>query len=195
MGRTPSRRGCKHGWTCHTQRGRMTPLAGSSAGSIPRSSQRDVCAGRRGGGGDRGRRPADRWQNDPGGTCARWQSPAYRERQGKHPRLVTGQDTVERNSNEITAIPNLVSRLDLHEQVVTIDAMGCQRSIAAQIVAQGGASALALKDNHLDLATNVQDSFALATADPVRQGTTMGKGHGRIEIRTCRTITDPETMA
>jgi len=110
-------------------------------------------------------------------------------------RLVIGQEAVELKSNEITAIPILLARLDLHQQVVTIDAMGCQRSIAAQIVAQGGDYVLALKDNHPDLATNVQDSFALATADPARQSTSVGKGHGRIEIRTCRTITDPETLA
>jgi len=110
-------------------------------------------------------------------------------------RLVIGQERVDGKINEITAIPILLSRLDLREQVVTIDAMGCQRTSAAQIVAQGGDNVLVLQDTHPDLATNVRDSFALATADPTRQSRTVGKGHGRIETRMCRTITDPETLA
>jgi predicted transposase YbfD/YdcC len=108
-------------------------------------------------------------------------------------RLVLGQHAVDAKSNEITAIPALLKRLDLTEQVVTIDAMGCQTAIAQQIVDQGGDYVLALKANHADLLTNVRDSFALADAtSPTR---TVEKGHGRIEVRTCRTITDAATLA
>lgn len=110
-------------------------------------------------------------------------------------RLVMGQEAVDAKSNEITAIPALLARLDLHDQIVTIDAMGCQRTIAAQIVAQGGDYVLAVKGNQGDLHTNIRDSFALAECDPARHSRTIGKGHGRIEIRTCRTITDPATLA
>lgn len=110
-------------------------------------------------------------------------------------RLVLGQEAVDGKSNEITAIPTLLARLDLHEQVVTIDAMGCQREIAAQIVEQGGAYVLALKANQPELFADVRESFAVAEPPDVEESRTIGKGHGRIEIRTCRTIADPATIA
>lgn len=107
-------------------------------------------------------------------------------------RLVLGQVAVTDKSNEITAIPDLLAQLDLREQVVTIDAMGCQTAIATQIVEHGGDYVLALKENHPDLLQHVRDSFALA---PPRAGSrTVEKGHGRIEVRTCRTITDPAIL-
>ena len=53
-------------------------------------------------------------------------------------RLVLGQCKVADKSNEITAIPELLQLLELHGAVVTIDAMGCQRTIAAQIIDQKG---------------------------------------------------------
>ena len=53
-------------------------------------------------------------------------------------RLVLGQCKVADKSNEITAIPELLQLLELHGAVVTIDAMGCQRTIAAQIIDQNG---------------------------------------------------------
>lgn len=106
-------------------------------------------------------------------------------------RLVIGQEAVDQKSNEIVAIPALLARLDLHEQVVTIDAMGCQRAIAAQIVAQGGDYVLALKGNQPELLTNVRDSFTLAANEPAQTSRTIEKGHGRLDVRTCRTIADP----
>lgn len=102
-----------------------------------------------------------------------------------------GQEAVDRKSNEIVAIPALLARLELHEQVVTIDAMGCQRAIAAQIIARGGDYVLALKANQPELLTNVRDSFALARNDPLARSRSVGKGHGRLDVRTCRTIDDP----
>jgi predicted transposase YbfD/YdcC len=110
-------------------------------------------------------------------------------------RLVLGQEAVDTKSNEIPAIPALLARLDLAGQVVTIDAMGCQRAIAAQIVAQGGDYVLALKGNQADLLTHVKDSFTLAEPAGVPAHRTVEKGHGRLETRTCRTIADPATMA
>jgi predicted transposase YbfD/YdcC len=107
-------------------------------------------------------------------------------------RLVLGQEAVDQKSNEIVAIPALLARLDLHEHVVTIDAMGCQRAIAAQIVAQGGDYVLALKANQPELLTNVRDSFALTASDAATPTSrTIDKGHGRLDVRTCRTIDDP----
>lgn len=109
-------------------------------------------------------------------------------------RLVIGQEAVDQKSNEIVAIPALLARLDLRDQVVTIDAMGCQRAIAAQIIAQDGDYVLALKANQPDLLTSVRDSFALAAGDATQTSRTIDKGHGRLEVRTCRTIADPALM-
>ena len=107
-------------------------------------------------------------------------------------RLVLGQAAVDAKSNEIAAIPVVLEQLDLTDQVVTIDAMGCQTAIAAQIVEGGGDYVLALKDNQPELRRHVADSFALATpGDRSRQ---IDKGHGRVEVRTCRTITDPAIL-
>ena len=109
-------------------------------------------------------------------------------------RLVLGQEAVETKDNEITTLPSLLARLDLAGQTVTIDAMGCQREIAAQIVDQGGAYVLALKANHPDLLEDVIDCFAMA-AQPDATHRTVGKDHGRLEWRTCETIADPDVIA
>ncbi|MDR2177143.1 MAG: ISAs1 family transposase, partial [Treponema sp.] len=62
--------------------------------------------------------------------------------------LVLGQVQTEEKSNEITAIPALLGALDISGCIVTIDAMGCQKAIAADIVAKHGGYTLALKENH-----------------------------------------------
>jgi predicted transposase YbfD/YdcC len=62
-------------------------------------------------------------------------------------KMVFAQRAVDSKENEIVAIPRLLEMLDLKGAVVTIDAMGCQRNIARQIVAAGGDYVLALKDN------------------------------------------------
>lgn len=107
-------------------------------------------------------------------------------------RLVLGQVAVDDKSNEITAIPALLAQLDLTDQVVTIDAIDCQTAIATQIVAQGGDDVLAREGNRPELLQHVRDSFALAP--PSDRHRTIGRGHGRIEVRTCRTIADPPTL-
>jgi predicted transposase YbfD/YdcC len=58
----------------------------------------------------------------------------------------------EEKSNEITAIPLLLKQIELHETVITIDAMGCQKDIARDIVAGGGDFVIAVKDNQPKLA-------------------------------------------
>lgn len=111
---------------------------------------------------------------------------------GRH--LVPGQEATDAKSNEITAIPLLLARLDLADQILTIDAMGCQRGIAAHIIAGGGDYVLALKENQPDLWADVLDSFAVAPTpdDSVR---TVEKDHGRRETRVCATIADAEVIA
>ena len=76
--------------------------------------------------------------------------------------MVLGQLKTEEKSNEITAIPELLRLLDVSGCLVTIDAMGCQRAIAAQIVKQGGVYVLALKRNHETLYEAVEELFARA---------------------------------
>lgn len=115
-------------------------------------------------------------------------------------RLVLAQVAVRKKSNEITALPEVLARLDITGCVVTIDAMGCQRAIAEQIVAQGGQYILAAKDNQPDLAEDVAECFAAAEEvayEEVRsqQAVHMNKGHGRVEIRQHTVITDPSHLA
>ena len=80
-------------------------------------------------------------------------------------RLVLAQLATEEKSNEITAIPVLLRQLALTGCIVTIDAMGTQTKIAAQIIEQEGDYALALKDNQGNLYEEVKATFALAEKD------------------------------
>ena len=99
-------------------------------------------------------------------------------------RLVLAQQAVADKSNEITAMPDVLSMLDLAGALVTTDAMGCQKAIARQIDGEGGDYALALKDNHPILCEAVRlclDTAAAKGALPVHE--TVEKGHGRIETR------------
>ncbi len=79
-------------------------------------------------------------------------------------RLVLGQVAVAEQSNEITAILALLRVLDLAGATVTIDALGGQTAIAAQIVAQGADYVLALKKNHPTLYDDVARTFAIERA-------------------------------
>lgn len=102
--------------------------------------------------------------------------------------LVLGQLATEAKSNEITAIPKLLKLLDLTDAIVTIDAMGCQKAIAQQIVDQGGDYVLGLKGNQGTLHRRVERLFDEALTGGwagVRYGyhETIEKDHGRIETR------------
>jgi hypothetical protein len=83
--------------------------------------------------------------------------------------LVVGQVATAAKSNEITAIPALLKLLALEGATVTIDAMGCQVAIAAQIVEQGADYVLALKDNHEHLHDRVRQAFLEWTLRPARR--------------------------
>jgi predicted transposase YbfD/YdcC len=117
--------------------------------------------------------------------------------------LVLGQEATAAKSNEITAIPRLLELLVLHGCVVTIDAMGCQSAIAAQIHGQEADYLLALKGNQPTLQRTVQTAFAdlgPPAADawvPAEQDTaaTLDKGHGRRERRYYRALSDPDLLA
>ncbi len=98
-------------------------------------------------------------------------------------RLVLGQVAVDEHSNEITAIPHLLEVLDLNGCIVTIDAIGCQQDIAAQIIDQGGDYVLTVKANQGSLFTEVHQCFADIEADGMRFYETEEHGHGREETR------------
>jgi predicted transposase YbfD/YdcC len=102
--------------------------------------------------------------------------------------LVLAQRRVAGKSNEITAIPKLLQVLELSGTVVTIDAIGCQRSIAQQIIARKAGYIMAVKENQKHLLEDVQNSFRMLAADAVAEETDCG--HGRIERRTCSVLGD-----
>ena len=93
-----------------------------------------------------------------------------------------------KNSNEITAIPELLRTLDVKDCIVTIDAMGTQTAIAHQIREGQGHYVLCVKDNHPKLL----DSILLAhigieePLSAVSTNETRSRGHGREEIRRCQ---------
>ena len=79
-------------------------------------------------------------------------------------RLVLAQTAVEDDSNEITAIPELLRMLCLEGCIVTLDAMGCQKKIARQIRAQEADYVLRVRANHQGLHDRMEDTFALERA-------------------------------
>lgn len=114
-------------------------------------------------------------------------------------RLVLGQQKVDDKSNEITAIPELLRRLDIAGCLVTIDAMGCQAAIAEQIVAQEADYLFSLKGNqghlHEDVALLFEDLETSGyTAYDYELEKHVDKDHGRIEVRHCWTISDPQLL-
>lgn len=101
-------------------------------------------------------------------------------------RWVLAQQAVDEKSNEITAIPDLLSMLDITGAVVSIDAMGCQKNIAKAIIDAKADYLLALKDNHKTLCEDVSlwlDTETAAERLPIHE--VVEKDHGRIEIRRC----------
>lgn len=109
--------------------------------------------------------------------------------------LSLGQVACAEKSNEITAIPDLLRLLSLKGALVTIDAMGCQKAIARQIVEQGGDYVLPVKDNQPNLASDILDQFTEAQEVDYRgyehdTYETEERGHGRVERRTYTVLYD-----
>jgi predicted transposase YbfD/YdcC len=110
-------------------------------------------------------------------------------------RLVLGQRAVGEKSNEIVAIPRLLDMLAIEGAIVTIDAMGCQRAIAAKILDKKADYVLALKGNQMslydDVALFVAEQKANGFKDtPTSRHQTVDGDHGRIETRTTTVIED-----
>ena len=106
--------------------------------------------------------------------------------------LVLGQRKVDEKSNEITAIPKLLEALELSGTVVTIDAMGCQKSVAEKIVGKKADYILAVKENQGHLLEEVKDSFRMLASESVAEE--IDCGHGRVEKRTCSVIGDTSLL-
>src|SRR5947209_17545212 len=79
--------------------------------------------------------------------------------------ITLGQRAVDGKSNEITAIPELIELLDLKGSIVTIDAIGCQKEIAAKIVGKEADYVLAVKENQPTLYEQVTEHFVQQLED------------------------------
>jgi len=104
--------------------------------------------------------------------------------------MVLAQRKVEEKSNEITAIPKLLDILELKGAIVSIDAMGCQKSIAEKIIEEKADYILALKKNQSSLYEEVESRFKNIKSKKV--DITIEKSHGRIEERKCEVIENME---
>lgn len=119
--------------------------------------------------------------------------------------VVLGQQRVDSKSKrigairEITGLPALLKLLDVSGHIVSVDAMGCQKELAGQIVEQGGDYLLALKENQAHLQEDVHSLFTWAdhfAFEGLQHDTyrTTNKGHGRVEQRECWVISDPTCL-
>lgn len=102
--------------------------------------------------------------------------------------ITLGQKAVSEKSNEITAIPELLTLIDIENSVVTIDAMGCQKEIAKQIKAGNADYVLAVKGNQPSLHEAIIDTARFQK--PCDFNTQTDLGHGRIETRCCSIYRD-----
>ena len=104
--------------------------------------------------------------------------------------MLLGQVRTAEKSNEITAIPELLKLLDIQGCIVTIDAMGCQKAIAKEIIETGADYVLGLKTNHRHLCLSVASWFDKSLANGFAKQTYSHhldaagpSSHGRIERR------------
>jgi predicted transposase YbfD/YdcC len=112
-------------------------------------------------------------------------------------KLSLGQVVVHEKSNEITAIPELLGLLDIAGALVTIDAMGCQREIAAEIRRGEGDYVLAVKQNQPTLYERVEAAIDVASegdTEGFEEHVTSEKGHGRQETRTYAVVPAPGSI-
>ena len=113
--------------------------------------------------------------------------------------LVVGQHKVNEKSNEITAIPELLKMLDVEGCIITVDAIGTQTEIVKTIVEKGADYVLSVKENQGQLYQDISWLFEYDQQYRFKQGAydhakTVNKGHGRIEVRECWSISDPEYL-
>jgi len=111
--------------------------------------------------------------------------------------MVLGQRKVDGESNEITAVPELLDSLEIAGCIVTLDAIHCQTETVATIVDNGAEYVLPVKENQPRLLETLQGLFD----DPAEMRwvecdhhRTEEHGHGRVEIRECWSSSDPEYL-
>jgi predicted transposase YbfD/YdcC len=103
--------------------------------------------------------------------------------------IALGQVATQDKSNEITAIPVLLKQIELADALVTIDAMGCQKDIARDIVEGGGDFVIAVKDNQPSLREAIAGYFLEHLERDLedlryRHFETSESGHGRLDERS-----------
>lgn len=98
--------------------------------------------------------------------------------------LIIGQTKVKEKTNEIVAIPQLINALEIEDHIVSIDAMGCQKEIAALIIKKKAHYVFALKRNHLNLFEDV-DLYFSDHQNERNVFEDIDKSRGRVEIRKC----------
>ncbi len=113
-------------------------------------------------------------------------------------RVVLGQLSTQEKSDEITAIPELLKVLEISGCVVTIDAMGCQRTIAQAILDKDADYVLALKGNQDHIHHDTQQYFQLHDGDyndaETSQSSKTERNRNRLEKRACTVIKAPAAM-
>ena len=111
-------------------------------------------------------------------------------------KIVIGQKAVDSKENELAAIPKLLKQLELKGCIVTMDAMGAQKSHTKQIIEQQGDYVLSIKENHPILYQDIQGYFLDVTRNSLRRRKAVlynredNEGHGRIESRQNYISTD-----
>lgn len=103
--------------------------------------------------------------------------------------LTLGELTVEEKSNEITAVPELLDLIDVKDSIVTADAMSCQKKIVEKIRSKKADYTIGLKQNQPALYKDTEDYFNEFSGE-LPSKITQEKGHGRIERREYRLLTD-----
>lgn len=101
-------------------------------------------------------------------------------------RLCIGQQKVGEKSNEITAIPKLLKDLEIKGSTISIDAIGCQKEIAHQIIKKEADYLLAVKGNQGDLLEEVSEAFAYSAVEEISEN--WEYDHGRYENRNCQLL-------
>ena len=109
--------------------------------------------------------------------------------------VLFGQVCGEGKGQELASIPPLLGLIDIHGAIVTLDALGCQRNVAQQIIDQGGDYVLSVKDNQptlkADVSQHLRDARAAGTTDtPHAHARTEERRHGRHEVREAWIVKD-----
>ena len=114
--------------------------------------------------------------------------------------LCLGQVAVDENSNEITAVPQLLELLEITGAVVTLDAMHCQTKTAAKIREKKADYILTVKGNQTTLRNSISELFVEHGEEGycnknVRVCKTIEESHGRTEMRVCTVAPAPKEFA